>query len=720
MTAPIRRYLPFLYSSLLVVTLTGLFLKLRYDLEVNVEVKHVHGLLDGLSGGLTDQLEHGAQYLSAGSRSPTSPAWTVSHYSTTDGYIGAVGEPRPIADSTLRRALLDVSAPLGTPSLLGPFATDHADNLMAVVQAGRDASGATTWTVVSASVELIIGRLNIAEIMKQGYRVQLADLGSSTPIYQSDPGELDAPIAENARFGATRLQWRAAPRVGWRAPPRFLTSALFVIMAVLLWLSYEFRRGRLLRAATIDLQEADQRRRDANVLYGKALESVANLESRLQVVSMYDSVTGLANLASMEHRIEMTLDTMRQSPHGVLCVLAIGFDHVNHITRSFGTEFTSRVLVIAAERVEFVLPSKDMLFRVGEFQLGIVLSHVTPELAIELSESIIREIESPISLDGHNFMLHPRIGIAQTESGYDEATTLIDRANTALDTVRRDAVSRYCLFDSSTSKESATRLQLESDLNRAFEEQQFEMLYEPIVLPVTNHVAGFEALIHWRHPTEGLIPPARFLPIAFQAGMSQQLNTWVVRAAARQAATWRGTAHSHLFINVKLSAEAFLRSTLVDDLGDALAEFGVPGNGMILELTESTLIQDVSGASRTLKRLAELEIGTWLGNFGTGYSSLSYLRALPLKGVKIDRSFIERTVTDARDFGFLKSLIDLLSYLGMQSIADGVMTKEQYELLSLTTCDLFQGEFFARGMSERQIDQWISEKRGSVRSGGGA
>jgi EAL domain-containing protein (putative c-di-GMP-specific phosphodiesterase class I) len=115
-----------------------------------------------------------------------------------------------------------------------------------------------------------------------------------------------------------------------------------------------------------------------------------------------------------------------------------------------------------------------------------------------------------------------------------------------------------------------------------------------------------------------------------------------------------------------------------------------------------------------------LEIGTWLGNFGTGYSSLSYLRALPLKGVKIDRSFIERTVTDARDFGFLKSLIDLLSYLGMQSIADGVMTKEQYELLSLTTCDLFQGEFFARGMSERQIDQWISEKRGSVRSGGGA
>ena len=136
---------------------------------------------------------------------------------------------------------------------------------------------------------------------------------------------------------------------------------------------------------------------------------------------------------------------------------------------------------------------------------------------------------------------------------------------------------------------------------------------------------------------------------------------------------------------------------------------------LLVELTETTLIQDLRGAARTLQRLSELGIGAWLDDFGTGYSSLSYLRALPLKGVKIDRSFIERTIVDARDFGFLKSLIDLISYLGMKSIAEGIETREQYELLSLTTCDLYQGYHFSRSMTAIQAERYMTEKGGVMR-----
>jgi EAL domain-containing protein (putative c-di-GMP-specific phosphodiesterase class I) len=389
--------------------------------------------------------------------------------------------------------------------------------------------------------------------------------------------------------------------------------------------------------------------------------------------------------------------------------MAIGFDHVNHITHSFGAEFASRVLMIAAERVEFILQTKDHLFRTGDFHLAIALPPAEPGHSVPLAERIVQEIEAPISLDSHTFMLHPSVGIAETNSGYEYAETLLDRANSALGAVRRDAPTRYCMFDSATAKASVTRLQLEVDLNRAFEENQFVLEYEPFVLPVTHEVVGFEALIRWNHPVEGRISPGTFVPIAVQAGMSHRLNDWVIREAVRQSSAWRQAGYRDLFVNFNLSAEAFLRPHLAEEIAGVLAEFELPGRNIVVELTESTLIQDIRGAARTLQRLNELGVGAWLDDFGTGYSSLNYLRALPLTGVKIDRSFIERTVIDARDFGFLKALIDLISYLGMRSIAEGIETREQYDLLSLTTCDLYQGYHFSRAMPAAKAEEWMNK-----------
>ena len=187
-------------------------------------------------------------------------------------------------------------------------------------------------------------------------------------------------------------------------------------------------------------------------MYGKALENVAALESRLQVVSMYDTVTGLANRSSLVRRIESLLEALRLKPGGTISILAIGFDHVHHITHSFGADFASRVLVVAAERVEFVLPSKEMLFRIGDFQLAVVLPNIDAGSSQELAAKIINEIEAPISMDSHTFMLHPTIGITEASSGYEYAETLLDRASTALGAVPRDALERFCIFDSTTAR----------------------------------------------------------------------------------------------------------------------------------------------------------------------------------------------------------------------------------------------------------------------------
>jgi EAL domain-containing protein (putative c-di-GMP-specific phosphodiesterase class I) len=258
---------------------------------------------------------------------------------------------------------------------------------------------------------------------------------------------------------------------------------------------------------------------------------------------------------------------------------------------------------------------------------------------------------------------------------------------------------------------------MEQDLRKALPAGEFELYYQPIVNVANNEISGFEALIRWNHPTEGCLPPGRFVPIALQAGMAHRLNNWVIREAARQASAWRRAGHHDLFVNFNLSAEAFLRPNLAEEIGAVLVEFDLPGHQIIVELTESTLVQDIRGAVRTLQRLSELGVSAWLDDFGTGYSSLSHLRELPLKGVKIDRSFIERIDTDSRDFGFLKALIDLISYLGMRSIVEGVETIAQYELLSLTTCDLYQGHHFSRSMSAAQAERWLSKEGRAVKRG---
>ena len=736
-----KRFIPFLLGAVMMLTLTAVLVHYRYEVQIGQETTRAQLMLDELGKALSAQLHVGedtlqeviagpagavqagaaqagfvpALALPAGAQTKPSGwhPWRItdngSTYSTTDG------TPPLIALQTLGRDLQHQEATRPGAILMGPYSTDSNQNAIAIALPIKNGGETPSWVGASIMLDELLPSALTADFVKQGLRLQLVHGAAGTVLYQSEEGELKAPVIETIRFSTSSLQMRAAPRGGWSLPLRAWASMLFLLLAVLLWLAYELRRGREIRDVAEDLEQAESRRKQSNTLYGKAIESVAALEARLQVVSMHDTVTGLANRSSLTRRLEVDLESMRQAQTGTLAILAIGFDQLQHITNSFGAEFASRVLVVAAERVEFVLPSKDLLYRIGDLHLAVVLPNADPGGSIKLADKIIKEIEAPIAMDSHTFMLHPSIGIAETTSGYEYVEALLDHANTALAAVNRDAITRHCVFDSATAKESVSRLQLEVDLIRAFEENQFILEYEPIVTPVNNAVAGFEALIRWNHPTEGRIPPGKFVPIAVQAGMSHRLNKWVMREAARQASVWYRSGYRSLFVNFNLSAEAFLKTNLEAEIGELLAEFELPGYCLSVELTESTLIQDLRGAARTLQRLHELGIRAWLDDFGTGYSSLSYLRQLPLKGVKIDRSFIERTVIDSRDFGFVKSLIDLISYLGMQSIAEGIETKEQYELLSMTTCDLYQGYHFARSMSAEAAEAWMNASGGAMK-----
>ncbi len=700
----LRRFMPFVMGAVMMLSLTALLMRYRYEIEMDRAMQGTHIMLDDLSNAVASTL-----------RDRDAPAWSGWH-SGPHGEILAnePASPLLISPRLLRADLERQRSDHNALVLLGPYASDLGTNALAVAAPVRAPSGAQGWMGQSILIEKLLPPRLTDVFIKDGLRLQIVNAANGRVLYQSDEGELDSAEVATVRVSGIVLQLRAAPRDGWRLPLRGWVSLVFLLLAVIAWLAYELRRGREIRAAAQAVDEAEARRKNLNTLYGSAIEAVAALEARLQVVSMHDTVTGLANRSSLLRRIEADLDSMRQSSMGSLSVLAIGFEQIQHITNSFGAEFASRVLVVAAERVEVVIPTKNHLFRIGDFHLAVVLRDAPAGGATQLADRIIKEIEAPISLDSHTFMLHPSVGIAETASGYEYGETLLDHASTALTAVPRDAEFRCCVFDSATAKASVSRLQLEVDLIRAFEDRQFVLEYAPIVTPMNNSVAGFEALIRWEHPTEGRLLPERFLDIAVHAGMSRKLNHWVMREAAHQASLWYRSGYRHLFVSVDLAAEAFSKIGFESEIGELLAEFELPGQCLCVELTESTLIQDVRAAARTLQRLSEFGVGAWLDAFGTGYSSLSYLRQLPLKGVKIDRSFVERTVLDSRDFGFVKSLIDLISYLGMQSIADGIETHGQYELLSMTTCDLYQGGHFAGSMSAEAAERYMSAEGAMV------
>lgn len=691
-------------GTVVAVMLAVLLVRVRYQLEVTREAVALHSLLEEATLSVAAKLQRGREVSRESGREDPKSGW---HFWQLNGGR-APGPGLPISQAALRQALGAHNARIGVTLLVGPFATEDARNAIALATCTQPVDNTCYWVGAWTFVDALVSGAQVVALPKRGYRVQLYDATRSVALYQSEEGSLEKPVSVPLSYGDSRLEMRAAPQEGWRVPLPLLSSSLMVLLGILLWQSFELRRNEVVLRGVDDLAEAEARRRELNVQYTQALESLATLESRLNMIRMYDTVTGLGNRSSLVRRIEAALEAMRQSRQGTLCVLAIGFDHVQHIAHSFGMEFASRVLVIAAERMEFLLPSKDLLFRTGDFNLGAVLPDRDCAQALELTGKLLAEVEAPIALDSHTFMLHPSIGIASAASGYEFAETLLDHATAALSAVPRAAPARYCLFDSSTARESVSRLQLETDLARAFEENQLLLEYEPFVVPTDRSVAGFEALIRWNHPTEGRLMPGSFLGIAVQAGLSQQLDQWVLREAVRQTAAWRRRGHDHIFINVNLSAEAFARPRLAEEIEALLEEFALPGRQLVVELTESTLLQDARAAARTLQRLSEFGVGVWLDDFGTGYSSLSHLRTLPLKGVKIDRSFTERIEIEARDFGFLKTLIDLVAYLGMQSIVEGVETAAQYELLSLTACDLYQGHHFSPSMSAIETERWMN------------
>ncbi len=424
-----------------------------------------------------------------------------------------------------------------------------------------------------------------------------------------------------------------------------------------------------------------------------------------------DPLTGLPNRLLFIDRVGRLIKHTKRRKDQLFAVLFLDLDGFKMINDSMGHLVGDQLLLGVANRLEKCLRSTDTVARLGETftvaRLGgdeftVLLDDIKdPSDAKRAADRMMKALASPFILGGKEVFTSVSIGIALSNSAYDQPEDILRDADTAMYRAKSLGKARYEVFDADMRASVMARLQLETDLRHALERGEFRNFYQPIVALVSGEIAGFEALLRWQHPTRGLLGPNEFIPVAEETGLIRELGWWNLRQACQQISEWRAgsIAHHHLTISVNLSAKQFLQPNLVEDIRKLLGELALPPKALKLEITESTVMADPSGAVEMLQQIKSLGICLAIDDFGTGYSSLSYLHRFPLDTLKIDRSFISSMGDDGDGMEIARTILPMANNLQLDVVAEGVETLQQVALLKKLQCKYGQGYYFSRPLS---------------------
>jgi diguanylate cyclase (GGDEF)-like protein len=436
-----------------------------------------------------------------------------------------------------------------------------------------------------------------------------------------------------------------------------------------------------------------------------------NAEQQLLHDAFHDALTGLANRALFLDRLGQSMARSERKPGYHFAVLFLDLDRFKVINESLSHTIGDRLLVELADRIRGCLRPADTAARLGGDEFAILLEEIGDmQDAVGFAERINKAVQEPFTLEGDEVFTSASIGIALGSPGYERPEDLLRDADTAMYRAKALGRARHAMFDASMHTRAVALLQLETDLRRALEHNDFRVYYQPIVSLKTGKTAGFEALIRWIHPKRGIIMPMEFIPLAEETGLIIPIGRWVLQEACRQLRAWQ-TRHSRtvpLMISVNISGLQFLRPELIAQVDLLLRETGLDGADLKLEITESVIMENAEYAMDMLRQMKAQNIRLCIDDFGTGYSSMSYLRRYPIDTVKIDKSFTTRIDTDPESLEIVKTVVTMAHNLGKDIIAEGVETREQLAQIKALKCEYAQGFFFSKAVDCQAAESLIS------------
>ena len=425
--------------------------------------------------------------------------------------------------------------------------------------------------------------------------------------------------------------------------------------------------------------------------------------ARIAHMALHDPLTDLPNRVMFRERLEQALHRV---PRGEACaVLCLDLDQFKSVNDTLGHPVGDALLRAVTDRLRRMVRPTDTVARLGGDEFAIVQSSVNhPQDATKLSNRLLQELSRPYEVEGHHVVIGTSIGIAVAPLDGLDPDKLLKSADMALYQAKGDGRGRYRYFEPEMDTEMQERRLLELELRNALREDEFELYFQPLVDLRRNQITGFEALMRWNSPTRGMVPPARFVPLAEEIGLIIPMGEWVIDAACREAASWPGV----LKVAVNVSPAQFKSNKLVSVVRDALENSGLSPSRLEIEITESAMVDDVEGAIKLLNELKGLGVSISMDDFGTGYSSLSYLSRFPFDKIKIDQSFVRDLGKRADCMAIIRAVTGLCDSLGVTANAEGVETEEQLNMLRDECCNEVQGYLISRPMPTSAITEFLA------------
>ena len=426
------------------------------------------------------------------------------------------------------------------------------------------------------------------------------------------------------------------------------------------------------------------------------------LERQLIHEAFHDPLTGLSNRALFTDRVEHAL--ARRSDVDRLAVLFMDIDDFKTINDSLGHAAGDLVLVAVAERVRACLRPEDTVSRLGGDEFAVLLEDAEPGLASQIANRLLESLRRPFEIAGKLVHLEASVGVAFGSVDTGTANEMLRNADVAMYTAKDRGKGRVQVFESSMHAAALSRLEMKADLERALAQDELRLRYQPVFDLRTGKLSGFEALLRWRHPVKGETFPVHFIGLAEETGLIVPIGRWVLEQACQQAMAWTDLDPS-LTVGVNLSARQLHEAEFVDEVATILRETGLAPAALMLELTESSLMQDDEGRLRELRSLG---LRLALDDFGTGYSSLSYLSRFPIDQLKIDRSFTAELGSEMEESALVRSVVQLARAMNMQTVAEGIERPEQLNRVAAIGCDFGQGFLLARPMDAIRATNMVS------------